>query len=97
MSYFNALTDPASLKPTLPPKKVYNDTVFSFDELDYQVGGVPVSWLNVSNYAEAVAWYQRNCPYLPDALQEHLARVDLERKVLAALDQENLFRNIGKE
>jgi hypothetical protein len=64
------------------------------DQVDYMVGGCSIRWLNVKNTKSAIAYYRGKNPFLTESVMIHMAVVDLERKIIVALSQRELSKNI---
>lgn len=64
--------------------------VYPVDEIDYLLDGCPVTWLNACTAEEAIAYYQKNFPLLPDDVLVKVAINDLKHK-LAVLIKRGLW------
>jgi hypothetical protein len=62
------------------PNPEIPSTVFPTHQIDYTVGGCPMSWLNTVTEDDAIEFYRRNFSMLPDAVLVGIARFDFHRK-----------------
>lgn len=71
------------------------------EQLDYEIDGVPISWLNCKNINEAIQWHMEHCPYLTDEVNVALAEADMKKKmkynILQELEHKKFLKQCEEE
>jgi hypothetical protein len=67
-----------------------NKIIYPVQEINYNVGGCPVLWLNVSNMKEAREYYDNRFNCFPKSVRDSLAEYSLINKITIAKKNKNI-------
>jgi hypothetical protein len=66
---------------------------YPVEEINYNIGGCSILWLNVSNMKEAIEYYDKRFQYFPKRLRDDLAKQSLINKInIAKLNKNNIYK-----